>query len=88
MTLYEFNALTVEQRINCCWERGVFLLSRPAEPFNPALSQLSLYAVANFFVEIHYANGQNSITDCRAFSSVVPLDPYLDTLDLRIWFAG
>ena len=79
MTLYEFNALSENDQMQCVWDKGVFLLSRLDES-----QKVNLYALSGFFVEISYSNDQ--ITGCRSFSSQFPLTPYLHQIALPILF--
>lgn len=75
MTLYEFNALSTNDQYRQVWEQGVFLLSRRV-----GRSDLTLYAIGNFFVEIRYEPSSNQLSGCRSFRSTIALEPYLNPI--------
>ncbi len=72
MTLYEFNALSDEQQMQCWMQQGQFLMTRHTEQF-----AVNLYAVEGFFIEVWYNPYLNQINRLRSFSSVRALDDYL-----------
>ena len=78
MTLYEFNRLPDDHQLEQVWEQGVFLIRRKI-----ARSYLILYALDGFFVEIRYDRDQNRVTACRSFRSLIPLEPYLEAIQIN-----
>lgn len=77
MTLYEFNALSDDDRLARVWQQGTFLANRPI-----GRSFLCLYALSGFFVEIRYSQDLGEITACRSFRSTIPLESYLSRIEL------
>ena len=75
MDLYEFNLLSPDTQLINVWERGTFLVSRRV-----GLSNLCLYALETFFVEVRYSQDLNQITACRSFRSSIALEPYLEQI--------
>ena len=72
MTLYEFNALSDQDQQTAVWERSNFVIS-----CREGRDYLNLYAIDRFFVEMRYNPDLNQITQCRGFSSISSLEPYL-----------
>ena len=71
MTLYEFNALELNERMEAVNQYGTFLDNHitPKEKCN-------CYAINKFFVEVVYDQEHNTITEVRSFKSGHSLDKY------------
>lgn len=71
MTLYEFNALELNERMEAVNQYGTFLDNHIGnrERFN-------CYAIDKFFVEVVYNAEHNTITEVRSFKSGHSLDKY------------
>lgn len=75
MTLYEFLMLSDELQYQIVWERGIHLDNIL---YNKIHHQL--YAINDFYVEIHYSVSDNTIIGKLAFKSGEPLEKYLKKL--------
>ena len=71
MTLYEFNALTHEEKQTIIWAKGVFLDNYITEDI-----RINCYAIDKFFVEVVYDGVQNVFTEVRSFKYGHNLDKY------------
>jgi len=71
MTLYEFNVLTLEEKLDTVWDIGVFLDNHITKE-----ESINCYALDKFFVEVVYDGEQNVITEVRSFKSGHSLDKY------------
>jgi len=71
MTLYEFNALKLENKQKAVWEVGTFLDNYVTKDV-----KINCYAIDRFFVEVHYDAEHNVITDATAFKAGKNLDKY------------
>ncbi|WP_370476140.1 hypothetical protein [Tamlana flava] len=71
MTLYEFNALDLNERMEAVNQMGTFINN-----YVTADERCNLYALGMFFVEVTYDGGTNSITDIKSFKSGHLLDKY------------
>jgi len=77
MTLYEFNSLDDFEKGEALWEYGVHLTER----FEGDIGY-SLYQLYNFYVEVKYNGGINTITKFTSFKTETKLIPYLDNIDI------
>lgn len=77
MTLYEFNRLPKDRQLELVWNLATFLMRRPI-----GRSYRLLYALDSFYVEIRYSSDHNEITACRPFRSLIPLEPYVEAVQL------
>ena len=73
MTLYEFNALELNERMEAVNQYGTFL-----ENYITKDIRIGCYAIDKFFVEVVYDAEQNTITEVRSFKSGSNLDKYSD----------
>lgn len=71
MTLYDFNKLDLNERMQCVNLYGTFLDNYIAKQ-----ERCNLYAIDKFFVEVVYNSEFNSITDIRSFKTGHLLDKY------------
>jgi hypothetical protein len=69
---YEFKMLPFSDQAGYVWEHGVYLSCR----FDGG-SNINLYHVASFFVEVWYDPDANEIAKIRTFTSRACLEPYL-----------
>ena len=79
MTLYEFNVLDLNNKMESVNQLGVYLDNYIAET-----EKFNLYAIDMFFVEVTYSSIENRITGIKSFKSGHLLDRYsnLDGLNL------
>ena len=71
MTLYEFNALELNERMEAVNQYGTFLDNHITEK-----EKCNCYAIDKFFVEVVYNSEHNTITEIRSFKSGHSLDKY------------
>ena len=71
MTLYEFNALELNERMEAVNQYGTFL-----DNFIGNGERCNCYAIDKFFVEVVYDTEHNTITEVRSFKSGHSLDKY------------
>lgn len=71
MTLYEFNALELNERMEAVNQYGTFL-----DNYIGNGERCNCYAIDKFFVEVVYDSVHNTITEIRSFKSGHSLDKY------------
>jgi hypothetical protein len=71
MTLYDFNKLELNDRMEVVNQKGVFL-----DNFISEIERFNLYAIDKFFVEIEYNNTENKIVGLISFKTGDLLDKY------------
>ena len=71
MTLYEFNVLELNERMEVVNQQGTFLDNHITK-----LERCNLYAVKMFFVEVVYNSDTNTITEIRSFKTGELLNKY------------
>lgn len=71
MTLYEFNRLSLNERMETVNKLGTFLDNYVADEV-----RINCYAIDRFFVEVNYDAEHNTITDVTAFKTGKGLDKY------------
>ena len=71
MTLYEFNLLDINNRMEAVNQNGTFIDNHITKK-----ERCNLYAIDMFFVEITYDSDSNSITEINSFKSGILLDKY------------
>jgi hypothetical protein len=71
MTLYEFNRLELNERMEAVNQHGTFLDNHVTEA-----ERCNLYAIDMFFVEVVYDPTHNTITELRSFKTGHLLDKY------------
>lgn len=77
MTLYEFKLLDPLLKEYVVHYRGIELGSRRAKD-----RQMTLYALADFYVEVSYIPDTTTVTMMRSFASDTLLQPYLEQIDI------
>lgn len=81
VTLQQFNQLAPAEQMTVLWENGLYLASNQQAD----ASELSLYQVGSFFVEICFYS-LNDFHFVRAFEDTGLLLPYLDKINLNNLF--
>ena len=71
MTLYEFNALELNERMEAVNQYGAFL-----DNYIGNGERCNCYAIDKFFVEVVYDAKHNTITEVRSFKTGRLLDKY------------
>lgn len=71
MTLYEFNVLDINNRMEAVNQYGAFLDNHISEN-----ERLNLYAINMFFVEVVYNAKTNTISEIRSFKTGECLNKY------------
>jgi hypothetical protein len=76
MTLYDFIALSDNDQADITWN-GVYLGARIDNE-----SQVILYSLYNFYVEVYYSPALNEIQRLRPFRNISQVQPYIDGISL------
>lgn len=71
MTLYDFNKLDLNGRMEAVNQYGIFLDNYIKED-----TRINCYAINMFFVEVYYDSKSNKITDIQSFKTGHSLDKY------------
>ena len=71
MTLYEFNLLDLNERMEVVNQKGAFI-----DNHITTKERCNLYAVGMFFVEVVYNSETNTITELRSFKTGYLVDKY------------
>jgi len=71
MTLYEFNVLELNERMEVVNQQGTFLDNHITK-----LERCNLYAINKFFVEVFYNADTNTITEIKSFKTGELLNKY------------
>jgi hypothetical protein len=71
MTLYEFNILDLNERMEAVNQLGAFIDNHLTKS-----ERCNLYAINMFFVEVVYDAEYNTITEIRSFKTGHLLDKY------------
>ncbi len=71
MTLYEFNILDHNERMEVVNQKGVYL-----DTYSELTERCLLYAIDMFFVEVVYDVDQNKIVNLNSFKTGHLLDKY------------
>lgn len=78
MTLYEFNSLdNDEEKLAAVLLNGECIAMR-----DEGVQKITLYQLPAFYVEISNGDKPGETLKFRSFSSLQPLKPYLDQIDL------
>lgn len=80
MTLLEFQRLPEKQKITLLYREGIYIGKRRLHPHTALLFQLE-----SFYVEVCYKKYRSRIERINCFASTVPLDPYLEDMDVEQW---
>ncbi len=73
MTLYGFNTLELNERMEAVNQYGTFIDNHVTKT-----ERCNLYAIDKFFVEVVYDPEHNTITEVRSFKTGRLLDKYSD----------
>ena len=76
MTLYEFNRLELNERMEAVNQYGTFL-----DNYNTKDIKINCYAIDRFFVEVIYDAEHNTITEVRSFKYGDNLDKYAPKIE-------
>lgn len=79
MTLYQYNILKHQQRVEILWEYGV-----PVGERTDVEHRIILYQLDSFYVEVYYHKIYNIIKRYRNFNNTELLMPYLEQIKLVI----
>tara|TARA_B100000809_G_scaffold202842_1_gene203762 strand:+ start:8 stop:247 length:240 start_codon:yes stop_codon:yes gene_type:complete len=79
MTLYEFNVLDLNKKMESVYQLGVYLDNHIANA-----EKYNLYAIDMFFVEVCYNSMENSIVEIKSFKSGHLLDRYSNIDNFKI----
>jgi hypothetical protein len=79
MTLYEFNQLPLNERCEYVWSKGAPLAFRSTTGFT-----INLHSVHDFFCEIWYKAGTNSVDNIKCFNSKEAFEPYVDLIKINL----
>ena len=71
MTLHDFNALELNERMEAVNQYGTFLDNHVSNT-----ERCNLYAIDKFFVEVVYNPEHNTITEVKSFKTGHLLDKY------------
>ena len=71
MFLYEFDTLTLKEKLNTVRDKGVFFAKCISEDIS-----INCYQIDNFFVEVVYNAKWITITEVRSFKYGHSLDKY------------
>ena len=72
MKIYEFLSLTEQDRYKAIWDIGKHIDTKSKDGII-----FQLYAINDFFVEIHYNKANNEIVGNLPFKQGIPLEKYL-----------
>jgi hypothetical protein len=78
MTLREFKSQSQQKQYRIILHTGVYLASRTL----PGL-KAELFQVTGFYLEAYYRLPGEEMAFMKIFEGTAPLDPYLQTIDLR-----
>jgi len=71
MTLYEFNRLELNERMEAVNQYGTFLDNYVTKDI-----RINCYAIDKFYVELVYGSEENKIIEVRSFKHGIELDKY------------
>jgi len=77
MTLYEFNTLSDDEKLEAVYETGSFVAD-----IVHGLAKNLLYQLSEFYVEVLYDGKDNLVKGIRSFKQGVYLKPYLEQIDI------
>lgn len=79
MTLFDFNLLSDNEKIELLYEQGTYVGKRKFKS-----GHVVLYQLESFYVELFYIKYRCYIDKIFCFSSTAFLDPYLEQIDVEI----
>ena len=71
MTVKEFKCLKIQEKQQCLFDNGVYLISRDEAEY-----LIDLYQIDSFYTEAYYDKSSMTLIYLRAFSSIDDLYPY------------
>lgn len=77
MTVYDFRMLSDCEQIDLLYKEGVYIGKRP----HPG-SQILLYQLDAFYVEVYYQKYRCLIKRLHCFTSTTLLNPYLEQMNV------
>ncbi|HEY0057592.1 MAG TPA: hypothetical protein VGB56_00570 [Flavisolibacter sp.] len=78
MTLFEFRVLSDEEQIDRLYQDAVYIGKRKEGHLSVVLYQLD-----GFYVEVYYHKYRRLVYRLRGFTSTIPLDPYLEQINVE-----
>lgn len=78
ITYFRFLLLTTEEKMECLRKDGIFLFNQLAPR-----TGVELYALGNYFVEVHYKEPENEVVEVVAFKSTDHLQQYTQSVSLN-----
>ncbi len=79
MTLYDFNKLSLKDKLTLVWDKGTFL-----DNYVTKTERCNCYTIDKFFVEVVYDAKHNTITEVRSFKSGNCLNKYCNDLNILL----
>ena len=78
MTPYEFTMLGETEKVDLIYSDGIYVGKRKKN-----LITIVLYQIDSFYAEVFYRKYRYSVSRIRCFTSTLPLDPYLEQIDVE-----
>ena len=75
MGIYEFNQLSLDEKVNVSSLEGTFLHNRIWNEHG-----INLYGFGGFYSEVWYNQKTNKVDKVRSFNNTSMLEPYLDDI--------
>jgi hypothetical protein len=82
LDIFEFNALSREEKISYLYDHCTFLVQRKENP----RTRVNLYSAGNFFVELSYDTLTHRLGHVHSFNHTEVLEPYLEHLSFPALF--
>ena len=77
MGIYEFNQLSLDEKVNVSSLEGTFLHNRIWNEYG-----INLYGFGGFYSEVWYNQDTNKVDKVRSFNNTSLLEPYLDDIEV------
>ncbi len=81
MGIYEFNLLSIDEKVNFTWQNASFI-----ESVRHGEKGYALYYVKEFYIEMELDKQQEAIISITAFKQGVRLEKYLEFVKLEKLF--
>jgi hypothetical protein len=78
MTLFEFRVLSDEDQIDLLYQEAVYIGKR-----KEGRATAVLYQLEGFYVEVYYQKYRRHVSRIIGFTSTIPLDPYLEQINVE-----
>ncbi len=78
MTLFEYQLLTENEKIDLLYKEGIYIGKRKERG-----NSIILYQYGDFYVEIYYRKYRCFISHIKCFKSTEPLNPYLEQISIE-----